>query len=248
MAAFLSWFFGFLIIFLFTIAFLLLKKRRLIFTPKQSSQTASLIKSNLPLLKEEYATDLAITSPVTIQSREQEEELPRYYNIDRAMLMVRDPFWLYAYWEISTAKQEEFKTNYGPLARSQSQPVLRIYDVTGIGFEEQNAREYIDIPINEQVDNWYIQVGQPDRFFCIDVGRKFQDGHFVTLLRSNIVNTPRASLSEQIDEEWMWIEDLYHTIRHQYGVSSPMIKEEIEGRMGIIPLGISSPGFNTPGI
>jgi hypothetical protein len=86
-------------------------------------------------------------------------------------------------------------------------------------------------------------VGQPDRSFCIEVGRKLQNGHFITLLRSNVVSTPRASLSELVDEEWMWIENLYQTIRHQYGVSSPLIEEEIAGRAGIVPLGISSPGF-----
>ncbi|HBQ28161.1 MAG TPA: DUF4912 domain-containing protein [Desulfotomaculum sp.] len=243
MTVFLPWFFGFLIIFLFTVAFLILKKRKVIFTLRSSLPKAPLTKLDLPLFKEEYASDLTVPSPVRPQPQKPEEELPGKYNIDRLVLMARDPYWLYTYWEISAAIQEEFKTNYGPFAWGQSQPVLRIYDVTGTNFEKKSLLEYTDIPISDQVDDWYIQVGQPDRSFCIEVGRKFQNGHFVTLLRSNVVSTPRASLSEQVDEEWMWIEDLYHTIRHQYGVSSPLIEEEIAGRMGIVPLGISSPGF-----
>lgn len=244
MTVFLPWFFGFLIIFLFTVAFLALKKRKVNFTLRPFPQKTPLAKLDLPLFKEEYAGDLAAPSPVmTHRPQEPEEELPDKYNIDRLALMARDPYWLYTYWEISAATQEEFKTNYGPFAWGQSQPVLRIYDVTGTNFEKQSPLEYTEIPISDQVDDWYIQVGQPDRSFCIEVGRKFQNGHFVALLRSNVVSTPRASLSEQVDEEWMWIESLYHTIRHQYGVSSPLIKEEIAGRMGIVPLGISSPGF-----
>ncbi|GAB6273301.1 MAG: hypothetical protein STSR0004_01640 [Peptococcaceae bacterium] len=243
MTAFLPWFFGFLIIFLFAVAFLLLKKRQANFTLRSSPQKMPLVKLDSPLFKEEYAADLSISSKVIPQPQEPEEELPGKYNIDRLALMARDPYWLYAYWEISAATQEEFKTNYGTFAWGQSQPVLRIYDVTGTDFEKQSTFEYTDIPISDQADDWYIQVGQPDRSFCIEVGRKFQNGHFVALLRSNVVSTPRASLSEQVDEEWMWIKDLYHTIKHQYGVSSPLIEEEIAGRMGIVPLGISSPGF-----
>ncbi|HAG08418.1 MAG TPA: DUF4912 domain-containing protein [Desulfotomaculum sp.] len=246
MTAFLPWFFGFLIIFLFAGAFLLLKKRQANFTLRPlrpSPQKMPLAKLDSPLFKEEYAGDLTIPSEVMPQPQEPEEELPGKYNIDRLVLMARDPHWLYAYWEISATTQEEFKTNYGPFAWGQSQPVLRIYDVTGTDFEKQSTFEYTDILISDQADDWYIQVGQPDRSFCIEVGRKFQNGHFITLLRSNVVSTPRASLSEQADEEWMWIENLYQTIKYQYGISSPLIVEEIAGRAGIVPLGISSPGF-----
>jgi len=71
----------------------------------------------------------------------------------------------------------------------------------------------------------------------------FPDGRFVTLLRSNIVTTPRASLSDRLDEEWMWIEGLYRSIeRIKYGTSSPLIIEELSIRRGALPLGISSPG------
>ena len=124
---------------------------------------------------------------------------------------------------------------------------MRVYDVTGVDFNGTNAKSFVDIHVDEHVDNWHIQVGEPDRSFCVDLGRMFQDGHFVTLLRSNIVTTPRASLSDRLDEEWMWIEGLYRSIgRFQYGASSPMIVEELAMRAGKLPLEVSSPGIWNP--
>ncbi|BAF60408.1 MAG: DUF4912 domain-containing protein [Pelotomaculum sp.] len=200
-----------------------------------------------PLFMQETAEEPGLHIPAStarpVFSPPPEPQLPRKYGVDRLVLMARDPHWLYAYWEITATKQEEFINSYGPAAWSATHPVLRVYDVTGVDFDGKNANSYMDIPVGEDTENWYIEVGQPDRSFCVDLGRMFPDGRFVTLLRSNTVTTPRASLSDRLDEEWMWIEGLYRTIsRLQYGTSSPLIVEELAVRAGALPLGISSPG------
>lgn len=199
-----------------------------------------------PLFREEAAEELGLHIPAATARpvyNTTEPELPRSYGVDRMVLMARDPHWLFAYWEITATKQEEFRNSYGPVAWTSTHPVLRVYDITGVDFNGQNANGYVDIHVSEHIDNWHIQVGEPDRSFCVDLGRMFPDGRFVTLLRSNIVTTPRASLSDRMDEEWMWIEGLYRAMgRFQYGTSSPMIIEELALRAGQLPLGISSPG------
>jgi hypothetical protein len=120
--------------------------------------------------------------------------------------------------------------------------VLRLYDVTGVPeFNGGNALSYVDIPVNEESDSWHIEVGEPDRAFCVDLGRVLPSGEFVTLLRSNVAHTPRATLSDRLDEEWMWIEGVYRTLtRLQTGVSSPLFIAEMRERLGVAPLGISS--------
>lgn len=192
-----------------------------------------------PNFKEEFSKELSI--PVNLPEKPTEPELPHYYGIDRLALLARDPYWLYAYWEITATKQEEFSNAYGPMAWNSSRPVLRLYDVTGLDPGNQTT-PYIDIGINEEADNWNIKVEEPDRSFFVDLGRRFADGRFVTLLRSNIVTTPRASLSDRLDEEWMWIEGIYRSYRHQFGFGSPMITEEMSQRAGELSLVPSSPG------
>lgn len=196
-----------------------------------------------PLFNQEFSSELSIATAK--KPPNQPLELPDHYGVDRMILMARDPHWLFAYWEVTATKQDEFTNNYGPAAWSTTHPVLRVYDITGIDFNGKNALGFTDIHVRENIDNWYVQVGEPDRTFCIDLGRMFPDGRFITLLRSNTVTTPRASLSDRLDEEWMWIEGLYHSIgRFQYGTSSPLIIEELALRQGALPLGISSPGFS----
>uniref|UniRef100_A0A7C2EJF8 DUF4912 domain-containing protein n=1 Tax=Ammonifex degensii TaxID=42838 RepID=A0A7C2EJF8_9THEO len=204
----------------------------------------------LPATDTEFAAELSpATPPQPATPRIAVPELPRRYGEDRLVLLARDPYWLFAYWEISATKQEEFSTRYGPEIWQSSRPLLRLYDVTGVEFQGNNANTYVDIAINEESDNWYIEVGQPNRAFCVDLGRVLPTGQFVTLLRSNIAHTPRASLSECCDEEWMWLEGIYQSLfRYQFGVSSPLLIEEVKARMGkgVIPLGIASPVILPP--
>ncbi len=194
----------------------------------------------IPEFKEEFSTELSL--PVDMPAPPVEPQLPTSYGVDRLVLLARDPYWLYAYWEITATKQEEFSAAYGPAAWANSQPVLRVYDVTGVNPGEQKISSYVDIGINEEADNWHINVGEPDHTFYVDLGRRFPDGRFVTLLRSNVVTTPRASISECIDEEWMWIEGIYRSYRYQFGHGSPMLAEEMAQRAGALPLGVGSPG------
>lgn len=232
---------GAVILFLLLAVFLWLLRYR---------RTDTAEKSQLQF-KEELAEELAFPSLEVDKPKPEpppEMELPRNYGIDRLVLMVRDPHWLYAYWEISATKQEEFNSSFGPGAWNASKPVLRVYEVEGNNFNGQNAVGYTDISLGNQDDNWHINVGKPNSTFCVDLGRVFPDGRFVTLLRSNMVTTPRESLSDVLDEEWMWIEDIYRILSgYSYGMSSPMLVEQMGLKKGVVPLGISSPGVSSPG-
>ncbi|MCG8403113.1 MAG: DUF4912 domain-containing protein [Firmicutes bacterium] len=195
-------------------------------------------------LAEEIAGDLLTLSVPKPKSKPQIPEIPRYYGVDRLVLMVRDPNWLFAYWEITAARQEEFNRQYGPEAWRQSRPVLRVYDVTGVvDFSGSNANKYMDFHISNYDDNWHVEVAQPNSTFCIDLGRVLPDGRFVALLRSNIVHTPSLDVSNLVDEEWMWIEGIYRTITRLHPGSSPTTVEEATRRKGLVPLGVSSTEF-----
>ncbi len=196
-----------------------------------------------PGFSEECAGELAV--PIKHHQLEPVPDLPGSYGADRLVLLVRDPYWLYAYWEITATKMEEIASLHSSLVWG-ARPVLRVYDVTGVEFNGSNANCFFDCILGERTESWHINVSHANRTYCVDVGRLFPDGSFVTILRSNYVTTPRDGLSDNLDEEWMWIEGIYRSVKIQTGVSSPMIVEEINERMGKAPLGISSPGFHSP--
>lgn len=199
------------------------------------------VKKAVPDLLEEYSEELThLDKPINVDPV---PELPQSYGIDRLVLLVKDPYWVYAYWEVTATKMEEFASSYGDIWNN-SKSVMRVYDITGVVFNGNNAHGFFDIPINDFADNWHIEVGNANRTYCADLGRLLPNGNFIAMLRSNSVTTPRDSLSDNMDEEWMWIEGIYRTVRRQTGVSSLMIVKEINERMANNPLGFSSPGFD----
>ncbi len=152
-------------------------------------------------------------------------ELPWGYDDNRIRIMARDPEWIYAYWDISEEKRGSLRHTYGP-GWDYSLPVLRIYDVTGLShFNGANANNYYDIVINDYAGSWYIHVGVPNRVYCVDLGRILRDGTYIVVTRSNFTFTPRNSISDKIDPEWMLVSDherkLLARMGHWEGMSSP---------------------------
>ncbi|HTY13577.1 MAG TPA: DUF4912 domain-containing protein [Candidatus Omnitrophota bacterium] len=123
-----------------------------------------------------------------------EFELPGGYDINRIVLMVRDPYWIYAYWEINQKKLSEIRSELGDKF-GQSRLILRVYDTQNWNF--------FDLQVHGLAGNWYINVGRPNTSYCVDIGFITSDGVFVVAARSNVVTTPRDRMSEVIDEEWM---------------------------------------------
>jgi hypothetical protein len=134
-------------------------------------------------------------------------EFPVNYGKNQVNLLVRDPEWLYAYWEITATAQTDFSRQFGN-CWDQSKPLLRVYDVTNAENEV-----YYDIQIQDYSDSWYIHVGKPNHTFFVDVGRVLPDGSFYCIARSNLVTTPSNKISDVIDPNWVPIEAIWSSLR-----------------------------------
>ena len=135
-------------------------------------------------------------------------ELPDSYGDNRIVLMVRDPEWLFTYWELRNDVIDSARNTLIPLAVG-AKTILRVYDVTDIIFNGYNAHKYFDIEVAGGVRSWYIHTGEPNRSFCVDIGFFAPDGTFRVLSRSNTARTLRMGVSQVVDEEWMSIKELY---------------------------------------
>ncbi|MCX5751282.1 MAG: DUF4912 domain-containing protein [Candidatus Saganbacteria bacterium] len=180
--------------------------------------------------------------------------LPGGYGDTKIVLMVRDPYWLYTYWEINSSEADRIKAEIGEEVFIGSKLILRVYDITGVSFTGINSHGFFDIEISSYIGNWYIQVGRPNRAFIVDIGYRTSDGRFILLARSNAVMTPRDQYSEEIDEEWMipdW--DKMYSLSGGFGIGrssgeiKAMMKKRLEERMGSGWVSsISSPSRPTP--
>lgn len=121
-------------------------------------------------------------------SKETGYYLPLSYNDNKIALLVRDPYWLYAYWDISNEKRESFIKQFGEDSWNNSKPVLKVTNIT--------EGQHFYIEINDFASSWYLNVNKPNCVFCAEIGRLFPNSTFVMLLTSNPVHTPQDSPSK----------------------------------------------------
>jgi hypothetical protein len=129
------------------------------------------------------------------------KDLPGGYGKDRIVVMVRDPYWLHCYWELTRKAIQRAEAALGQEWHT-SKPILRVLDVSS--HDTTSAAESVvrDIDIHGGCNNWYIDVGNPPRSYRVDIGYLSPRGRFYVLARSNVVTTPRAGVSDIIDENW----------------------------------------------
>ncbi len=173
-------------------------------------------------------------------------ELPEGYGDNRIVLMVRDPFWLFTYWEIRKDAFDKVRNALGILAHS-AKIVLRVYDVTDIIFNGTNAHKHFDSEVPGSARSWYVNVGEPNRSFCVDIGFLAPNGTFRILARSNTVKMPRISISEVVDEKWAGIEELYEKtfVQTGLGISGESVFERVHRNWQEMPKEGVSPGVSS---
>ena len=169
------------------------------------------------------------------------QELPDAYGDNRIVLMVRDPEWLFTYWELRKDVIDSARNTLIPLAEG-AKTILRVYDVTDIIFNGYNAHKYFDIEMTDGARSWYIHAGEPNRSFCVDIGFLAPDGTFRVLSRSNIVRTPRMGVSGIVDEEWMSIKELYEMVYVPmgHGISESVFERTRADWQEVLKEGVSS--------
>jgi len=131
---------------------------------------------------------------------------PDTHGEDLIALMVRDPYWLFAYWEFSPDLNDRLLSRLGEETLRNSRLVLRVYDVTGV--DAENPVGYHDIDVAPGARDWYINVTHVESDYCIDIGLILPDGSFLVIARSNRVSLPPIGPSAEVDEQWVTLESL----------------------------------------
>jgi len=135
--------------------------------------------------------------------------IPTGYGDDRIVLMVKDPWWLFAYWEIQPSTERAARGRLLPHEVAGLQSILRVYDVTGVDDPASTSVRAFDIGLSGLATNWYIHVGAPNHAFLVEIGLLTTAARFLPLARSNRVTTPRFGPSDVLDEEWMTTDEAY---------------------------------------
>ncbi|MFP4131243.1 MAG: DUF4912 domain-containing protein, partial [Thiohalospira sp.] len=117
--------------------------------------------------------------------------LPRHYGRDTLVGMVRDPNWVYVYWELEGDRKNEIAREYGSEIFFGSRWVLRLHNLTSCVEE--------DVPVLIESGNWYLSVPDSSEFF-VELGLLTADNTFIKLVSSNRFQTPRSDVCTDEDE------------------------------------------------
>jgi len=177
-----------------------------------------------------------------------EYRLPESYGRTRVVLLVRDPYWLHCFWDVSPADRDNIRALNG----GDKPQILRVHDLTA---DSPTAEDSYDVWITPASRNWYLNPDHPGRKFQVELGINVPGRGFISIARSNIVTTPPDGASGVIDEDWLVVEeDFQRLYRLAAGlgnaVSSAELMESMTRRlarqMGSGAVSSLSSGFRLP--
>jgi hypothetical protein len=122
--------------------------------------------------------------------------LPRAYGFDRAVLVPRDPWWLFAYWEITPLTRVTALRALGEEAEGASE-MLRLHA------DADGGPVVVDVALPSGTERWHLEAGRPATRFRVEVGLRTRSGRFVPLVASGVVDTPPAGPSADTTVRWL---------------------------------------------
>ncbi|MHC4712068.1 MAG: DUF4912 domain-containing protein [Planctomycetota bacterium] len=167
------------------------------------------VKTTKPAPKRPSSTTTVRRPPVVAQPPvfvDRGPELPHEYGQDRITVMVRDPNWLYVYWDLSGGARDRLAS-----VAAGGAWVLRVHNL------DEGTHE--DIPVLLDGGNWYLPVAS-DTEYQIDIGVIDSEGNFHLAASSRRVKTPPMGISDLVDEQWMILEDEFRRLMDLTGALS----------------------------
>jgi hypothetical protein len=129
--------------------------------------------------------------------------LPEGYGDNLLVLLARDPFWFFAYWEITHERAEQIRAVHGRDSWDRATLVMRVYDLGESAQTPVDSASHFDIELHKFARSWYVQVPYSGHAYVADLGLRWPDGKFVSLFRSNLIRMPAGRVSDLVDSQWM---------------------------------------------
>ena len=183
---------------------------------KKPARKRKSVRRSTPTLQPIQQWPSSPSRPETISIEEEIvlKELPFSYGETKFVLLVRDPYWAYSYWDFSG---ETWSGTQAQLSKEASlKPMIRVHDL--------DMKRSYHLLISLEAKNWYLHLGIPDHRYVAELGIGDGNSRFYLIARSNEVRPPRDSPSEISDPQWSDrdFEEIYRLSGGgQTGLSSP---------------------------
>jgi uncharacterized protein len=191
-------------------------KRPQIAPPPVSSTSPKIVRKIRELQSErELRKDLGRDVIVGTLSPNQPRDIVNNPTRDRLALIVRDPYWLHASWEITRRSVDRARAAMAEHWHSV-RAILRLLKIDGHGITSNAETVFRDIEVHGGVRNWYIDVPDPPSTFRAQIGYLAANGRFHELAASNVVATAAPGSTDSVSEHWA---DIDANAEHIYAMS-----------------------------
>lgn len=123
----------------------------------------------------------------------QDAVLPERYNETKITLLLRDPQWAFAYWDIQDTLLHAYKRKPG-----FDKMFLRVYELSP-GDLAMKVLDFFDIPVKLSDTQWYINLPRAGRDYYLELMVLLQ-GEEKSLCRSNIITSPKKTILDAVHE------------------------------------------------
>jgi len=129
-------------------------------------------------------------------SLDRQFDLPRGYGDNKIVLMARDPWTFFAYWEINRPIEDKVRKEISKKKLTAVKTILRIYELPQEKHNADNSEKIFDIELKDLADSWYIHMEESGKECLVDIGILCAGGDFFVLARSNIVQAPLGKMQK----------------------------------------------------
>jgi hypothetical protein len=138
--------------------------------------------------EQERVGALKFGAPATGRGFDEQRFLfPRNYEVNRVRLVVRDPEWLFAYWDVNPRAFDGIRREMGERAMALSRLTLKVADPEG------GPAQIILLPYGAR--SWYVRIDPGHTRYFAELGITLPSGQFRSLAQSNVVALPRVGPS-----------------------------------------------------
>ncbi|HEY2746235.1 MAG TPA: DUF4912 domain-containing protein, partial [Polyangia bacterium] len=127
------------------------------------------------------------------------EELPETYGVDECEVLFKDPFWVFAYWEVTDGGLASARAQLGASADS-AHLVMRMF--TTMPGSEGVDRQIDDVELPWNHGRRYLQSPKSGAHLRVAVGLLSKEGYFAPIAHSSLVRVPPAE-PQPGTVEWM---------------------------------------------
>ncbi|TFH05327.1 MAG: DUF4912 domain-containing protein, partial [Spirochaetales bacterium] len=177
---------------------------------------------------EETKYDVQAAERPASHAEAEDVELPDTYDENRIVVMLRDPAWAFAYWDIQGAQISAMQKS-----ETFTGLVLRVTQSEDLQGDESAVHGSFDIPVTLMDSRWYIHLPQQPSYYQIALVAEYEESS-QTLATSNVVLAPLGMIADDPTAE----DPVYE--------GPPDVQDEILAQTGIQNLDVSAEGKRIP--